>query len=679
MSGCGGGSQAASQSQSPSGTGTASVTQLTANSTSASDAFTGLANGVPSPTNVSNVPVAKAMYPDATTRVYAHLMGWFGPNSHINVGYSSNDATQVARQVNDMISRGIDGAILTWKGPNTNPTEQTAELLMAEAAKHSDFKVAILEDVGAVAAAAVSSKCNITAQVVSDVNYILDNFASSSAYLQESGRPVIFIFGLEAYYTDWQAVSASVHGNPVFVFRNSGAFANSAAGAGYSWLNATSGTPFNESLSYLDGFYSTAATDPSKAAYGSGYAGFDDTLASWGSNRIIARGCGKTFLDTLAQAGKYYSSAHQLPAMQLVTWNDYEEGTAIEPGITSCLAISPAVSGTRLTWNVAGNEGSIDHYSVYNSTDGQTVTKLADVPVSTHAVDLSQYKLGAQTYTLYVRGVGKPSIQNVLSPAVTFRSDREPPTVKISAPSSSIVNSEVTATVSASTASGATITSSKIDFGDGIVTAGPVATHAYAKAGPYTITATATDSTGMLARASASVTVAPVKPGVVLQNPGSGTLTSPVNVVASAASSAGISVLTASVDGVPAYTVLGDSINAPVKVFNGNHVLSLDATDFAGVKYHTEANISVFNNSTPVAVLDLSTLQDGASILACSVASHDSGGAIKQSTINFGDGTTATGYSAVHSYAAAGTHVVSTTVTDDHGRSSTTTATIVTK
>lgn len=33
-------------------------------------------------------------------------------------------------------------------------------------------------------------------------------------------------------------------------------------------------------------------------------------------------------LATFAEAGHFYSAAHQLPALIIPTWNDYEEGTA---------------------------------------------------------------------------------------------------------------------------------------------------------------------------------------------------------------------------------------------------------------------------------------------------------------------------------------------------------------
>jgi len=84
------------------------------------------------------------------------------------------------------------------------------------------------------------------------------------------------------------------------------------------------------------------------------------TLAIWGTNRVIDQNCGQTWLQSFNEVGKFYSSGNQLPAMQIATWNDYEEGTTIEPGIDNCVfwflpSLVPRSSGrlmemkTRLT------------------------------------------------------------------------------------------------------------------------------------------------------------------------------------------------------------------------------------------------------------------------------------------------------------------------------------------
>ena len=44
----------------------------------------------------------------------------------------------------------------------------------------------------------------------------------------------------------------------------------------------------------------------------------------------------QTFNDTLRMFRRYYDQQHPLPFLMIETWNDYEEGTAIERGVDTC-------------------------------------------------------------------------------------------------------------------------------------------------------------------------------------------------------------------------------------------------------------------------------------------------------------------------------------------------------
>jgi hypothetical protein len=99
------------------------------------------------------------------------------------------------------------------------------------------------------------------------------------------------------------------------------------------------------SQAYLDRFYTDAAS-PVNADYvplGVLYKGFDDSNAGWGKDRVIAQQCGGVLLGTaneltyeLNPNNTSYWASHQLPYMQVATWNDYEEGTEVESGINNC-------------------------------------------------------------------------------------------------------------------------------------------------------------------------------------------------------------------------------------------------------------------------------------------------------------------------------------------------------
>ena len=75
---------------------------------------------------------------------------------------------------------------------------------------------------------------------------------------------------------------------------------------------------------------------PDKIAVGGAWPGFDDSKASWSLNRKMDARCGKTFEDTLKMFRRYYDDSHPLPFLMIATWNDYEEGTAIEEGLARC-------------------------------------------------------------------------------------------------------------------------------------------------------------------------------------------------------------------------------------------------------------------------------------------------------------------------------------------------------
>jgi hypothetical protein len=397
---------------------TTTLSAETSNNTSAADSFATQPNGNSRAANVSKLPIRDLLYPGATTKIYAHLMPWFGGSNHMNVGYDSADAAQVKRQVVDMISRGIDGAIVDWYGP-LNTHHNTATLnLMAEAELHSGFEFAVMEDVGAIKNATDPQQ-----KLIDDLNFVNTTFAPSPAYMRRGGRPVIFFFGIETLPTpiNWDTVRAGVQGNPLFIFRNSGAFTKPQTNGGFAWLaNQTIVTPNYMSLGYLDDFYTQALSHPTMQTFGSGFKGFDDSLASWGSNRMIKQFCGQTWLSSLAEAGKFYSASNQLDHLQIVTWNDYEEGSELETGVDNCVSISASLQGNTLTWGITGSESTIDHYDVFISTDGQNLMKLAEVASGNRTLNLDSFDLGSGPFTFHVKAVGKPSLLNHMSNGVRF-------------------------------------------------------------------------------------------------------------------------------------------------------------------------------------------------------------------------------------------------------------------
>lgn len=586
---------------------TTTLTAETGSNTSTAATFLAQTNGNLGPANISKVPTRSLLYPGSTAKLYAHLLPWFGFGDHMNVGYVSSDALQIQKQVNDMISRGLDGAVIDWYGRGTFNKhfvsyDQASQGFMHESELHAGFNFAIMHDAGALKTCAATAGCDVTQTLIDDLNYANVTYSNSPAYLRSGGRPVIYFFGHEAYTIDWARVRAGVAGNPMFIFRNGSGFTAAQTSGAFSWVAPETVSATNlMALTYLDNYYKTALAFPAEYSSGSGYKGFNDTLAPWGTGRIINQQCGQTWLQSLADAGKYYSAAKQMLGIQLVTWNDYEEGSEIETGIDNCVSVNAAVAGTTVSWSITGQMNTVDHFSVFASQDGENLMWLADAATTVTSLNLAGFNLNSGNYIVYVKAVGKPSLTNKMSAGVQLTVPNLPPVAALSlTPSTGVAPLSVSASTAGSSDTDGTIASTSISFGDGSATVvGAIATHVYNTAGTYTVTATVTDNLGATASKSATVIVTtsatPNKPPI------------------------------AAISATPA------SAYGPVTV-----------------------NVSAAGSSDP-------------------------DGTIASAALSFGDGTSANGLTASHTYSNAGVYTVTAKVTDNQGASSSASTTVTVK
>ena len=666
-------------------TPTTTLSAETAKNTSASTTFQAQPNDNAGAGNVSKSSIRELLYPGSTTRIYASVMPWFGSPSHMSIGYTSSDPAQISSQISDMRSRGIQGAIIPWYGSDSYDAAMAMNFMKA-AQSSGNFEFSLRIESGALLTYAQQNGCDVTTQFINDLNYIASTFFGSSAYTKLNGRPVVHVFGVEAYDVNWSKVLSSVAGNPVFMIRNQTAFSDTDAGGGYSWVEIDSTNANDMMLSYLDGFYS-AARSSSKYTIGSGYKGFNDTQAAWGANRMINQQCGRTWLDTFAEANKYYSSSHQLAAIQVATWNDYEEGTEIESGIDNCVVLAPIVTGSTLSWSIGSkaSESTIDYYSVFISTDGQNLMKLADVAGGTHSLSLSHYNLAARTYVLYVKAVGKASIANHMSVPVSFSPSNQAPVASLSlSTTSGAAPLAVTASSAGSHDPDGSITAVKLDFGDGTVVSGGAGfahTHTYHTSGIYTVTLTVADNGGVFSTTQETVDVA-AGPGVTIKSPApNSTLKSPVHVTATGLIPGGVSYMEVLVDGVtpPVYVTTGSRVDTYLQIYAGTHTVRIVAHDATSTANHIDSDVIVTtgaNDAPPSPVLTVGPSGAGNQVMACTSRSTDSDGFIIGSKVNFGDGNIARGPTAFHTYASGGTYEVTATVTDNVGLTSTTSSSV---
>ncbi|HYK88074.1 MAG TPA: hypothetical protein VE398_04860 [Acidobacteriota bacterium] len=280
--------------------------------------------------------------PAAAPKLLAVYMPWFGDHSHADVGYSSQDPAVLRKQIQQAHRRGISAFVVDWYG-DSHPYSDHNFALLQQAASENHFQVALLYNEAEDEDARATDDA-IAAFDKAYKAYIGPEAAFHDAYLRREGRPMIFIFPKRGR-VDWNRVRehcSSWDAAPLLLYKDEppSQFADDFAGS-YAWVQpghqgwTPDGSNWGEQ--YLDSFYKTMRNKhPDKIAIGGAWPGFDDSGAKWGLNRHMQSRCGKTLEETLKFYHRYYDDSAPPPFLLIETWNDYEEGTAIERQTANC-------------------------------------------------------------------------------------------------------------------------------------------------------------------------------------------------------------------------------------------------------------------------------------------------------------------------------------------------------
>jgi len=281
--------------------------------------------------------------PQAFPKMLAVYMPWFGDSGHIDVGYSSQDPRILRLQIESARRAGISAFLVDWYGDRRPFLDKSFKLLQ-RAARENHFQVALMyDDTG-------DDSGDATEDAIDALNkaykaYIGPKARDHEAYLTHNGRPVIVIFPKHGK-TNWNTVRERVNTWPVppLLFYKDGPpgeFAGAFDGY-YPWIHpgkrgwTADGSDWGKQ--YLEEFYTTMKSKyPGTIAMGAAWPGFDDSRAPWSLNRHMDARCGQTLADTLKLYHRFYDDSAPLPFLLIETWNDYEEGTAIElPNLLHC-------------------------------------------------------------------------------------------------------------------------------------------------------------------------------------------------------------------------------------------------------------------------------------------------------------------------------------------------------
>lgn len=294
--------------------------------------------------------------------VYMHYMPWFdSPNFNTNWGihwtmanknpnvivdeitgereiashyypligpYDSQDPNVIEYHLLLMKYSGIDGILINWYGKvGTNGDinlllENSNAIVAASEVLNIDFSV-IMEDrfVGN------ENGLNPVDYVYINIEYLKNNYFLKNNFIRtSSGKPFFGIFGPinindEASWNyamtaaDEDVVFLPLYWDKYKVGRN--------AGGGYDWV-------IESGVSGINHFYNSVASSLDYAM-GCAYPGFKDFYAEgeWGNNYFyLNHNDGELLNQTLDLAIENKTS---IDALQLVTWNDFGEGTMFEP------------------------------------------------------------------------------------------------------------------------------------------------------------------------------------------------------------------------------------------------------------------------------------------------------------------------------------------------------------
>jgi hypothetical protein len=252
--------------------------------------------------------------------------------------YDSQDEDIIEYQVLLMKLSGIDGVLVDWYGMEdfadyaklNEATQATFEMIRKAGLKFSivyeDQTVKHMVEKGHLAAAAALDHGR------SVMRYMQDHWFADDAYLKLENRPVLLTFGPQYFMnsSDWTAMFSGLPAAPQF-FTLDNRLAPAAAGAfpwPPMWKSNASGVLTQLALNqYLDQFYQKASGWDFLVA--SAFPGFNDIYKEAGVSQgygFLEADSGTTLASTLRRAFD-----RNPDVVQLVTWNDYGEGTIIEP------------------------------------------------------------------------------------------------------------------------------------------------------------------------------------------------------------------------------------------------------------------------------------------------------------------------------------------------------------
>ncbi|SEC20474.1 Glycosyl hydrolase family 99 [Tenacibaculum sp. MAR_2009_124] len=250
--------------------------------------------------------------------------------------YSSQDPDLQKYHLLLMKLAGIDGVIFDWYGSRDIndylSIKKNTESFIEEIEEVGlEFAIMYEDRVAEYTMAKVSDAKRRTAAgmeaVANDIKYIEDTYFTSENYIRHNGAEMLFVFGPHFMVSSeqWNEVFSNIGSQPeVFTLWKASDRVGKMSGGEFSWVD-------KDHMETLKGYYNYARENE-VTTIGGVYPGFHDFYVEGGwreSNEndwMIPHNNGETLSETLSLMDN-----EPVEFIQLITWNDFGEGTMLEP------------------------------------------------------------------------------------------------------------------------------------------------------------------------------------------------------------------------------------------------------------------------------------------------------------------------------------------------------------
>ena len=250
------------------------------------------------------------------------IASWFYPM----IGpYDSDDRDVIDYHLLLMKYSGIDGVIVDWYGTfnvdDYSLNKRNTDSLFKQV-PYSGLQFGICYEDASLAQVKAATGTDPILAAQQDFAYLQSQYFVSSSYIKINDQSLLLDFGPQELNTtsDWQQAFSGLSAKPCLLsLEYAGGVTGSEGSGEFAWVDATD-------QANLQGFYQNRA--PALGTYfAAAYPGFKDFYqqGGWG-NTLFLIGYNNTLQNCLNLAKTSGTNS-----LQLITWNDYGEGTMIEP------------------------------------------------------------------------------------------------------------------------------------------------------------------------------------------------------------------------------------------------------------------------------------------------------------------------------------------------------------